>query len=281
MINTQIREVIEEINCINKHADSNHVLTWIAEDWDNYEFRNYIESLDNQLEVDDVIYDKRNLLAIINKNEDLNIKKDIIVKDFKLTRRYDIFRFRFLKSKAIRSLKIALALKKIGINTPKPVAVIEKRDRFNKILFSYFITEYIDYDYNLLDIIKDAKHPLRNRIKNILPEIARNIRRMHDAGIIHNDLHAGNILVKDIENNPKFYYIDLNRGRIKKNLKIRSRMKDLSRFKLKSDEQEVFIENYAPNKSKELLDLLIKERDKRIKFLDFRRRLKKKIKRRD
>lgn len=123
-----------------------------------------------------------------------------------------------LPSKAERSLNLARALEKIGLQTPAPLAVIEKRGKTNQLIFSYYITDYVDYDFNLLDIAKNFEHPERYKVKELMPKLGQEIKKMHQAKIVHNDLHAGNILVKDFEIKPKLYYIDLNRGRIKENL---------------------------------------------------------------
>jgi len=262
------------IQNINYLIDSKDELLWIDDQWDNYAFRNYIRNLDKDFRDGNIFYDKRNMLTEISANQDLGIQQNIAIKKFKLTRNYDKLRFRLLKSKAVRSLKIALALEEVKLNTPKPVAVIEERGSFNKIIYSYFVTEYVDYDYNLLDIIKDKRHPLRAQVKDWLPQIAEDIKRMHDAGIVHNDLHAGNILLRNIDTSPKFYYIDLNRGRIKKSVNTKTRVKDLVRFKLSSEEQKIFIRNYDPSNYQNLLNLMIRLRDRRRKFIDYKKKLR-------
>lgn len=221
----------------------------------------------------EIINDNRNLLIHYSQNKKMDIKKDIFIKKFNLYKKYDKLRFRFLSSKAIRSLKIAVVLNKIGINTPKPIAVFDSRNITNKLISSYYITEFIDFDYNLLDIIRDDNHPLRSEVINLLPYIANDVRKMHDAGIIHNDFHAGNILCKNIKENPQFYYIDLNRARIKNNLSWKKRMKDLARLDLKEKEKKIFLKNYSPKHWKRLLKIMKKKRRRRRKFV----RLKKKI----
>ncbi|WP_018248123.1 lipopolysaccharide kinase InaA family protein [Orenia marismortui] len=270
-------EIGTKINYIKEEAKQNNQVLWINEDVKNREFEEFIKNIENQ-EAGEKVYDIRNALIHFEADDIPGVNEDIIIKKFNLTRRYDKLRFCFLDSKAVRSLKLALALENIGLRTPKPIALLEQRGKFNQIVYSYFITEYIDYDYNLLDILKDYDHPLRSKAQEWLPQIARDIKKMHDAGIVHNDLHAGNILVGDIDNNPKFYYIDLNRGRIKKSLKLKTRMQDLARFKLKRDEQEIFIKSYDPNSYNELLELMAKLRDRRERFLKFKRRLKSFIK---
>lgn len=265
--------MLKKIDYIREQDDKGEKLLWIDKEWNSNEFRNYVEHISKSEYEGNFMYDKRNSLIRIKAREQAGIKKDIVIKKFKFTRKYDQLRFCFLKSKAIRSLRMALALEKIKVKTPRPIAVIEKRGSFNQIIYSYFVTEYVDHDYNLLDIVKDYNHPRREQVKSFLPQIARDIRKMHDVGIVHNDLHAGNILVKELDKNPEFYYIDLNRGRIKKELSVKKKVKDLARFKFKKEEQKIFLKNYDPNRYRELLELMIKHRKSRERILKFKRKL--------
>ncbi|AGB42270.1 Mn2+-dependent serine/threonine protein kinase [Halobacteroides halobius DSM 5150] len=272
-MDTGLRQVVENINCEIEEKSSSDKLIWLTQEWATDNFREFISYRD-ELETGKIIDDNRNLLVHISADIKPNLKEDIMVKKFNLVRKYDKLRFCFLNSKAVRSLRLALALQELGLNTPQPLAVIEERGKFNQLIYSYFITEYIDYDYNLLDIVKDYDHPQREKVKGYLPLIADDIRQMHDAGIVHNDLHAGNILVKEREDKPEFYYIDLNRGRIKDELSIKARMKDLARFKLTEEEQEVFLKNYDPQNYKKLLKLMIAQREKRKKFKEWKRKVR-------
>ncbi len=248
------------------------------DEWKCDKFHNFLKSLEQHLTKEKSIRNKRNQLFLINADENLGIPKDLIVKKFKLLRFYDRFRLRFQKSKAVRSLEIGIALFELGIKTPKPIAMVETRNSLNKIISSFYITEYEKYDCTLKKIIKDKNHPFHKKIHTFLPDITKDIKKMHDAGIIHNDLHVGNILIKDLSSNPSFYYIDLNRGQIKKKLSINKRLKDIARLRFKRNEQKVFLKNYEPNFSEKLLNKLIKYRNQRRKFIRFKRSYKKLVK---
>ncbi|MTI59143.1 MAG: serine/threonine protein kinase [Firmicutes bacterium] len=265
-----------KISIIKEIRNNNKKKIWINEDWKTEKQKNMVIDPTKLISDGINIYDKRNLLVYLSTDNIPSLKTDIVIKMFRLSRIYDRLRFRIVSSKAERSLKMALALKKAGINTPTPIALIEKRGFTNKIIYSYFITEYIPHEYTLLDILKDDEHPLRNNVKVFIPFIAKDIRKMHDAGIIHNDLHAGNILINNLEK-PSFYYIDLNRGRIKKKLSIKKRMKDLARLKLKEDEQRLFMKHYSPDMYQKLIELMRQARNRRKRILSFKRNLKKKI----
>lgn len=220
------------------------------------------------------VRDKRNLLVHLSRGEYPFLKRDIFVKEFHLQRSYDKLRFCIIPSKAIRSLNIALALEEFGIGTPEPVALLEKRGVCNYLLYSCFITEYIADACILDEILKDDKHPMRHKLKDVLSSLAIDIRKMHDSGIIHNDLHVGNILISDIEK-ISIYYIDLNRARIKKKISIKQRIKDLARLRLKGEERRLFMKCYSPDNYQDLMSLMKQARKRRERFLDFKRRLKK------
>lgn len=252
---------------------------WISENWNTDSFKDFIQDIDSRFKNGDIIYADRNTLAIFQPHVHNGLEKDIIVKKFNLTKKYDQLRFRFLSSKAVRSLIIACAFKEIGLKTPLPVAVVEAREKNKRIHYSYYVTEYIPYDYSLLDITKQENHPYRDKIPCFLPQIARDIRKMHDAGIIHNDLHAGNILIRRIDSEPEFYYIDLNRARLKNKLDETKRLKDLARFNFSRKEQEVFLQHYAPENHQELLDTMLNMRSRRERTIKYKRTLKRLVKR--
>lgn len=218
-----------------------------------------------------VLYDKRNTII---KIDDPILKKEIAVKKFHLKKTYDQLRFRLLPSKAERSLKLARALKRAGLKTPEPLAVIEKRGKTNELIFSYYITDYVDYDFNLLDIAKDFEHPERYKIKKLMPQLGKEVKRMHKANIVHNDLHAGNILVKDFETKPKLYYIDLNRGRIKDKLSQKDKINDLKRLKFTDQEKKIFFKNYAPGRWKDYKEKVSEARQKRRKFVNAKNKIR-------
>jgi len=239
----------------------------IPKNWVDYFFNNY-----HKRNYGEMIYKLRNKII---KVSDPILNKEIVIKNFKLERTYDQLRFRMLPSKAERSLKIARGLKRAGLKTPEPLAVIEKRGKTNELIFSYYITDFIDYDFNMLEIAKDFEHPERFKIRELMPQLGKEIKRMHKANIVHNDLHAGNILVKDFETKPKLYYIDLNRGRIKEKLSEKDRIDDLKRLKFTDQEKKIFFKNYAPGKWKYYKEKVIEARQKRRRFNNAKNKIRK------
>lgn len=239
--------------------------------WVEFFLDEFCFGLENKSRNEKVLYDKRNTITKIN---DQILKKEIAVKEFHLTKTYDQLRFRMLPSKAERSLKLARAIEKIGLQTPAPLAVIEKRGKTNQLIFSYYITDYVDYDFNLLDIAKNFEHPERYKVKELMPKLGQEIKKMHQAKIVHNDLHAGNILVKDFETKPQLYYIDLNRGRIKNQLKPKDKIDDLKRLKFTEQEKKILFKNYAPANWKFYQKKVTKAREKRRKFVKTKNKIR-------
>ncbi len=240
----------------------------IPPEWVEYFINNYQS---DKLEIGETIYFLRNQIV---KVDDPILKKEIVIKNFNLERKYDKLRFRLLPSKAERSLKIARALLKAKLKTPKPIAVIEKRGNTNQLLFSYYITEYVDYDFNMLDIARDFNHSERYKIKDLMPQLGREIRKMHQANIVHNDLHAGNILVKNFSEQPELYYIDLNRGRIKDEISEDDKINDLKRLKFTDQEKEIFFKYYSPDNWTYYKNKVTEARKKRRKIVRAKNKLR-------
>ena len=258
-----------------KKKKSGSLRLWVDPGWDTPEFKEFLTSLAWESGMGEIVYDQRNRLIHLPVDLQQGIKEDIIIKRFNLVRKYDQWRFRFIPSKAVRSLKTALALGKIGVPTPRPIGLFEIRSKFRAIEASSFVTEFCPYDFSLMDLVLSARdHPERKEvIKGLLPFLARDVRRMHDAGIVHNDLHDGNVLVVNTDP-PVLYYIDLNRARIKKTLSVRERVKDLARFNWDEELQRLFVAEYMPAKAEDLLRLLIRERQKRVRTINLKRKVR-------
>ena len=255
------------------------VRLWVDRDWDTTEFKTFLSSIEEKTGDGDIIYDKRNRLVRLAADPMFGIKRDIIVKRFNLIRKYDQLRYCFIRSKAVRSLETARALEKAGVHTPRPVGLFEVRGRFGQIKTSNFITQFCAYDFSLMELVLSLRECQGGEqlalFRRLLPVLAGDIRKMHDAGIFHHDLHDGNVLVKETDP-PVLYYIDLNRAQIQgTGLTLKQRAKDLARFNWGEDLQRVFVEEYMPTKVWELMGLLRKEREKRVRFVRFKRNLRK------
>ena len=88
---------------------------------------------------------------------------------------------------------------------------IEYRTGGNKLVNSYYICEFVDFDYNLYDIYRNEDIP-KDIGRMLMKSLAQVLSKMHENDIFHGDLQPNNIFFKDIiERNPKKYLIDFNR----------------------------------------------------------------------
>jgi serine/threonine protein kinase len=185
---------------------------------------------------------------------------------------------RFLRpltgSKAIRAFGIAMTLREAGVATPRPLIAWDRQDRGTESK-SYYITEEIQDATTLREILRSPAEFETERAA-LLPELARLVRGMHDAGILHRDLTIGNFLVapKPIEGN-RIFLIDLSRAVHLGRVPLLLRLLDLARMKLGNLWPDLFSaycvgqpgwERYAP-----VLRMLIGWRRRKM---DFRKKMK-------
>ncbi len=131
-------------------------------------------------------------------------------------------------SKANRSFNYALKIMDLGVKTPEPVAFVEYYDKNRVLQNSYYISVYLEHDLSLKQAFD---FELSDRLE-LLSGFARfACNELHNNGILHKDLSASNVLIK---NNPEgiyeFYLVDLNRMRFRKNISFRKRMANLKRI---------------------------------------------------
>lgn len=112
----------------------------------------------------------------------------------------------FRSSKAERSYRYAEMFLKSGIGTPVPIGYYTERAG---LLFSksYYVCLKSECPYTY----RDFKVRTFPRCREILQTIARITARIHEAGYLHNDYSAGNILFRDDREQIEVEVIDLNR----------------------------------------------------------------------
>jgi tRNA A-37 threonylcarbamoyl transferase component Bud32 len=133
-----------------------------------------------------------------------------------------------------------------GIPTPLPLAVAERR-RAMILHDAFLITQAISPSKPLIELIPEGKQ------KTLLSRAAQLIREVHEAGLFHQDLHAGNILVERA--NKQLYVIDLHRSRFVRHLSKGRRLWNLAQFFyslkgwLSPEEKEAFLQQYDEQKN--------------------------------
>ncbi|MBI3811911.1 MAG: hypothetical protein HY283_06875 [Nitrospirae bacterium] len=146
-------------------------------------------------------------------------------------------------SKAIRSFRIAMTLREAGVATPRPLIAWDRKGG-GTAFESYYISEEIPDAVTLRQILK-SHGMIEIERGTLLTELARLVRGMHDAGILHRDLTIGNFLVapKPVDGN-RIFIIDLSRSVQLVRVPLLIRFMDLARMKL-GDFWPEFFEAYC------------------------------------
>jgi serine/threonine protein kinase len=166
--------------------------------------------------------------------------RTIVIKEFR-TQGIDRLKSAFLPSKARKAWRGAGALYNRRLNTPCPIAFLEKR----KGLFvdeSYFISEAVE---DVLEIRYLFPSLPEERLKKLLAAVAGDMRLSHEEGIHHRDLSDGNILVGEDKEDYRLFFIDTNRIRLRRRIGIWRRVKSLIRLGIPRDFQRFFLEQYC------------------------------------
>jgi tRNA A-37 threonylcarbamoyl transferase component Bud32 len=131
--------------------------------------------------------------------------------------RIESLKYLFFSSKARKEWFIAHELQKRNLNIPKPLGWMERIHR-GFVQQSYYFSEAFGSGVSLIDeSMKLGDHfPLI--------ELATTIKKFHDAGLFHKDLHAGNFLW----DGQSLFLTDLHRAKILKDLSLRQRLWNLS-----------------------------------------------------
>lgn len=135
---------------------------------------------------------------------------------------------RFLSSRRIRNeLLVHAALHARGAPVAEPVFALWRRRGAH--VEAAFATRYIEGAQDGIAFLSTpAAHPLSPRIA---AECAQAIRRFHDAGGQHADLHLKNLLVEEHAAGAlRFWLIDLDRARVSSEVTPRRRIRELMRL---------------------------------------------------
>lgn len=111
------------------------------------------------------------------------------------------------KSKAARSYLNAMCLLELGVDTPTPVAYIEKTEG-GRLSNSYYISLQLDHIHDMR-LWLDSPQAMQ-----AVPALARFLYTLHCKGVWHKDFSPGNILFSEdaaAKDGYRFYLVDLNR----------------------------------------------------------------------
>ena len=167
--------------------------------------------------------------------------KTINVKSFRVPNLINQIAYRFFrKSKAQRSYEYANILKSFSIGTPDPIAYFEYKTSifFNK---SYYISEHLNYDLTYRELTTDFNFPNH---EHILRAFTRFTYSLHEKNINFLDHSPGNTLITTLDNNYKFYLVDLNRMEFK-TLNFEVRIKNFAKLTIHKFMIEIMSDEYA------------------------------------
>jgi tRNA A-37 threonylcarbamoyl transferase component Bud32 len=147
----------------------------------------------------------------------LQNKQRIFLKRDKTKDWIESLKYFFLPSKARKEWFVAHELQKRNLNIPRPLGWLEKVHR-GFVQESYYLSEAIGSGVSLIE------EPAKFEDHFPLIELATMIKKFHDAGLFHRDLHAGNFLW----NGQSFFLTDLHRAKILRALSLNKRLWNLS-----------------------------------------------------
>ena len=188
----------------------------------------------------EILLEGRNRVGVVVLAREDGKNEDIVIKEFR-SRGMNRLKSLFQRGKAFRAWQGAVALVEREIETPPPIAYLEKR----KALFldqSFFLAEKVNGVEEIRFLF--PKRP-PSELRELLVSLSQYLSTCHKKGILHRDLSDGNILVKkDKSGELRFYLIDTNRIRVKKRIGLLSGVENLIRLGVLLDFQRFFLEHY-------------------------------------
>jgi 3-deoxy-D-manno-octulosonic acid kinase len=131
----------------------------------------------------------------------------------------------------LREIAVTAALRRAGAPVPRPAFGGAFRSTgvcsgvtWNGAVATWFEAETRDGETWL------RTGPSQPKLASALASAGESVRRLHDAGGSHPDLHVKNLLVREIEEHCEIIVIDLDRARVVPNLGARARMAQLMRL---------------------------------------------------
>jgi tRNA A-37 threonylcarbamoyl transferase component Bud32 len=146
-----------------------------------------------------IIKDTRVRSVILLTGSDIS-DVGIYIKYFKRKGYSDYVKYLFTPTRTRTEWKVANRLLSENINTVLPLAIAEKRS-WSLLDSSMLITKAVSRSEPLMEFCQTTFNGILSgeklfEKKKLLNDLAGFIRNIHEKGFFHNDLHAGNILIK-------------------------------------------------------------------------------------
>lgn len=192
----------------------------------------------------EILLDSRNRVGAVGLPLPNGKKVEIVIKEFR-SLGVNKLKSICLPAKAFKAWQGGNALIEREIETPFPVACLERR----KALFldkSFFLAERLTNVEEIRSLLRELPS---SELQELLIPLAQYVSLCHRKGVLHRDLSDGNILVrKEEEGRFRFYLIDTNRIRIKRQIGHLKGIKNLIRLGIPPDSQRFFLEQYLSSK---------------------------------
>ena len=172
--------------------------------------REWLERLPKEFErLGEVIYDKRNQLRVIEAPDGtlVNAKRYCVPHAINRV----VYSLGIRQPKGRRSFLYPARLLERGIDTPEPIAYIERRT-CGMLGLSYFVSVQSPLGHTLYELSNSAE----GTYEDLAEAVGRFVAMMHDREVLHLDLSPGNILWDKDEQGYHFAVVDINRMRFGK-----------------------------------------------------------------
>jgi serine/threonine protein kinase len=165
-----------------------------------------LEALAPTVPHDAVIYRGRNVIFRASTGD-----REVAVKRFPVTSVGKRLIYRLRATKAVRAFDHGVCLLDLEVGTPRPLAAVDVlRDRWP--VASYFCSAFVP-DFLEARVLRFPDTPDRAHLLGLLGGF---VGRLHELGVLHLDLTAGNVLLVPDSGRPdgfEFQLVDINRMR--------------------------------------------------------------------
>ncbi len=200
----------------------------------------------------EVLQRGRNLVVALSLPLGLSPSVSCVVKSFR-SAGLQRLKTLFSPSKAVKAWRGAKALEAAGIETPGPLAYLERRAG-GTVAESYFVARRIP---TLSEIRALFQNPAPGGLRPLLSALAASVAALHRAGLLHRDLSDGNVLVREKGGGFKFIYLDTNRVRSRRRLGASVRARNLVRLGIPPADRTFFLEKYAEARGEKLSPVFV------------------------
>lgn len=183
----------------------------LAPSWDNALGRKFCLSLGSYLSAlpkQAMIHNGRN--ALYRVHFDLAGPHEVVIKQFPVRSSVRRMIYSVRSTKALRSYDVAVRLLELGVATPEPLAAVETwRGLLHEAVYC---CRYWPHWARA----REVRHNQGRESEHVSWALGVYVGRLHNLGVLHGDLSAGNILLGGDRTSPfgaTFSLIDLNRVR--------------------------------------------------------------------